>query len=134
MEYSGFYTELGRLAYAIARADGIIHTREIDKVCDFIGLEIEKTASQDHDKREAVLQAGVEFNSLRKKNASAKEAFTGFMGFIESNSSIFDTRIKNLCINISLRIASAHEGMDETELALINKLKKKLDSINPGIS
>lgn len=130
MDYSALYTELGRLAYAIARADGIIHSKEIDLVCDFIGQEIEKTGAEDHHKREAVLQAGVEFNNLRKNNASAKEAFTGFTGFIETNPSLFDARIRNLCINISLRIASAYEGMDETELALINKLKKKLDSIN----
>jgi len=130
MNYPVLYTELGRLAYAIARADGIIHSEEVDKVCDFIGQEIEKTNSEDHNIREAVLQAGVEFNSLRKNNASAKEAFTGFIGFIETNSSIFDTRLKNLCINISLRVASAYEGIDETEMALINKLKKKLDSIH----
>lgn len=135
MDYSRLYMELGRLAYAIARADGIVQSEEIDKVCDFIGQEIEIVGDQDHDKRKAVLEAAVEFNRLRKENASAKESFLGFTGFIDSNPALFDKRLKNLCINIALRIASASEGVDETEKALIDKLKRKLDSINhPGTS
>lgn len=125
-----FYTELGRLAYAIARADGIIHHEEVDKICDFIGQEIEKNGADDHNMRDAVLGAGAEFNRLRHTNASAKEAFTGFTRFIDEHNQLFNQRIKNLCINIALRIASAHEGIDETEKALIEKLQKKLDRIN----
>ncbi len=130
MDYSSFYTELGRLAYSIARADGIVQSEEVDKICDLIGQEIENTRSEDHNMREAVLGAGAEFNNLRKNNASAREAFTGFTGFIDSNHSAFDTRMKNLCLRIAFRIASAHEGVNETESALIDKLKKKLDLIN----
>ena len=78
---------------------------------------------------EAVLQAVVEFNILRNQNASAKEAYLKFLNFIDDHSELFTLRIKNLCMNISLRIASAYEGIDETERALIDKLKKKLDGI-----
>lgn len=130
MDYSGFYTELGRLAYAIARADGIIQSEEVDKVCDFIGQEIEKTDSQDHNMLEAVLGAAAEFNRLRASNASAKDAFVDFLTYIDNNTGIFNLRNKNLSVNIAFRIAAAYEGIDETEKALIDKLKKKLDSIN----
>ncbi len=129
MNYTVFYTELGKLAYAIARADGVIQSEEVDKVCDFIGQEIESTGSEDHNLREAVLQAGAEFNRLRKISASARETYTGFTNYIDSNAGIFDKRIKNLCIRVAMRIAAANEGVNETESALIDKLKKKLDSI-----
>ncbi len=129
MDHPEFYKEIGRLAYAIARADGIVHESEVDKVCDFIGMEIEQISPGDKDSGDAILQAGVEFNKLRNENASAKEAYLGFLNYIDHNTELFDQRIKNLCINISLRIASAHEGIDETERALIEKLKKKLDGI-----
>ncbi|MFH1120148.1 MAG: TerB family tellurite resistance protein [Bacteroidota bacterium] len=130
MDYSTFYTELGRLAYAVARADGLVQTEEVDKICEFIGQEIENTGSASHNLREAVLGAGAEFNRLRKNNASAREAFTDFTGYLNSNVSVFDTRIKNLCLKVAFRIASANEGVNETESALIDKLKKKLESIN----
>ena len=132
MDYSGLYTEIGRLAYAIASADGIIHSSEVEKVCDFIGREIEQVGSDDKISEEAVLQAVVEFNILRNQNASAKEAYLKFLNFIDDHSELFTLRIKNLCMNISLRIASAYEGIDETERALIDKLKKKLDGIAVG--
>lgn len=130
MDYSAFYTELGRLSYAIARADGIVQTEEVDKICEFIGQEIENTHSEDHNRREAVFSAATEFNKLRKNDASAKEAFNDFTGFIDSNPDAFNLRMKNLCTRIALRVASANEGINETESALISKLKKKLDSIH----
>jgi hypothetical protein len=130
MDYTSFYTELGKLAYAVARADGIVQTEEVEKICEFIGYEIENTGNGNHDMRNAVLGAGEEFNRLRKNDASAREAFTDFTGYMESNAEIFDTRVKNLCLKIALRIADANEGVNETESALINKLKRKLDSIN----
>ena len=129
MDYSVFYTELGRLAYAVARADGIVQTEEVDKICEFIGQEIENTGSANHSHRDAVLGAGAEFNRLRKISASARETYTGFTNYIDSNAGIFDKRIKNLCIRVAMRIAAANEGVNETESALIDKLKKKLDSI-----
>ena len=130
MNYPGLYAEIGRLAYAIANADGVIHSSEVEKICDFIGREIEQVGTDDKVSEEAVLQAVVEFNKLRNQNASAKEAYLGFLNFIDFKPEFFSFRVKNLCINLSLRIASAHEGIDETEMALINKLKKKLDEIN----
>jgi len=130
MDYSTFYTELGRLAYSIARADGIVQGDEVDLICDLIGQEIEDTKSQDHNLREAVLGAAAEFNNLRINKASAREAFTGFTGYIDAHPNAFDSRMKHLSLRVALRIASAHEGVNETELALIEKLKKKLDSIN----
>ena len=129
MDYSVFYTELGRLAYAVARADGIVQTEEVDKICEFIGQEIENTGSANHSLRDAVLGAGAEFNRLRKNNASAREAFTDFTGYIDSNAPLFDARIKNLCLKVAFRIAAANEGVNETESALIDKLKKKLEVI-----
>lgn len=132
MNYSGLYSEIGRLAYAIASADGIIHSSEVEKICDFIGREIEQVSTDNDISDEAVLQAVVQFNNLRNQNASAKDAYLGFLNFIDNQPELFTLRIKNLCINISMRIASAYEGIDETERALIDKLKKKLDGIAVG--
>lgn len=130
MDYPGLYTEIGRLAYAMASADGVIHSSEVEKICDFIGREIEQVSTGDKISEEAILQAVIEFNKLKNQNASTKDAYLEFLHFIDHHPELFNLRVKNLCVNISLRIASAYEGIDETEMALIDKLKKKLDSID----
>lgn len=130
MNYPGLYTEIGRLAYAIASADGVIHSSEVEKICDFIGREIDQIGADGEISEEAILHAVFEFNKLRNENASAKDAYLGFLNFIDVHPEIFTHRIKNVCINISLRIAAAFEGINETESALIDKLKKKLDGID----
>lgn len=130
MDKKSFYIELGRLAYAIARADGIVQSEEVDKICDLIGLEIENTGDDSYDKRDVILGAASEFNRLRTRNASAREAFTGFTDFIAEHTTLFDSRTKNLCMKVALRIAGANEGVNETESALINKLKQKLYAVN----
>lgn len=130
MDKKSFYIELGRLAYAIARADGIVQSEEVDKICDLIGLEIENTGDDSYDKRDVILGAASEFNRLRTLNASAREAFTGFTDFITEHTTLFDSRTKNLCMKVALRIAGANEGVNETETALINKLKQKLYAVN----
>lgn len=130
MDLKEFYKELGRLAYAVARADGVIQSEEVDKVCDLIGLEIANTGDDSYDKRDVILGAASEFNRLRTENASVREAFNGFTAYMEKNPTIFEPRIKNLCMKVALRIAGASEGVNETESALLDKLKKKLESIN----
>lgn len=130
MDYTLFYTELGRLAYAIASADGVIAGEEVDRVCDFIGQEIENNGSQNHNLRTAILNAGAEFNKLRKTGASPREAYNDFTHYLDQHTDVFDTRIKNLCLRVAFRIASAYEGVNETESALIDKLRKKLDAIS----
>lgn len=130
MDIKSFYIELGRLAYAIARADGIIQSEEVDRICDLIGQEIENSGDDSFDKRDVILGAASEFNRLRTENASARQAFTGFTDFIAANTALFDSRTKNLCMKVALRIADANEGVNETESALINKLKQKLDAVS----
>jgi len=130
MDYSVFYTELGKLAYSIARADGVVQSEEVDKICDLIGEEISVNDADESFQRETVLETAAEFNKLRNENASARDAFNGFTNYLDSNISEFDHRIKNLFIRVAMRIAAANEGVNETESALIDKLRKKLSAVN----
>lgn len=115
------YTELGRMAYAMATANGDVKEKELENVFNFIDEEIESTGSN------APLLLGEEFTKLRRMHASARDAFSMFTNFLEHHGNSIQQSIKNTCIRLAIKIASSDEGVDETEVALINKLRKKLE-------
>ncbi len=120
MDTNKLYTEIGRMAYAVAKSNGEVKEKEVENIFNFIDQEIEQTGSGD------VMYLGTEFTKLRKMNVSARDAFYMFSNFIEHHGSNLQQNIKTMCIRLAMTIAATDEGVDETEMALINKLKKKL--------
>lgn len=121
METDTIYREIGRMAYAVAKANGVIKETEVENLFNFIDEEMKTTGT------DSVLCAGSEFTRLRRMNASARDAFSMFTSFIENHGNSIQSRIKYVCIRLAIKIAGADESLDETEVALINKLKKKLE-------
>lgn len=121
MDSGMLYTEIGRMAYAMAKAKGDVMEKELENVFNFIDEEIKNTGSN------APLLLGEEFTKLRKMHVSARDAFSMFTSFIEHHGNSLQRNIKNTCIKLAIKIASSDEGIDETEVALINKLRKKLE-------
>jgi uracil-DNA glycosylase len=118
MDSCKVYTEIGRMAYAVAKANGEVKEKEVENVFTFIDEEMELMRNND------VMVVGEEFTKLRRRNASAKEAFSMFVNFVENN--LLHQSIKNMCIRLALKIADTDESADETVTALINKLRQKL--------
>jgi len=123
MDTSRIYTEIGRMAYAVAKSNGGVKEQEVVNVFQFIDEEMEVMHNNE------VMFVGEEFTKLRRMNASAKEAFSMFSNFIEHNGNSLHQSIKNMCMRLALRIAGSDESADETEIALISKLRKKLEII-----
>lgn len=120
MDTNKLYTEIGRMAYAVAKSNGEVKEKEVENIFNFIDQEMEYTGTGD------VMYVGTEFTKLRKMNVSARDAFYMFSSFIEHHGSTIQQSIKTMCIRLAMAIAATDEGVDETEMALINKLKKKL--------
>lgn len=123
MDTNKLYTEIGRMAYAVAKSNGDVKEKEVENIFNFIDKEMEQSGTGD------VMYVGTEFTKLRKMNVSARDAFYMFSSFIEHHGSTIQQNIKNMCIRLAMVIAATDEGVDETEMALINKLKKKLHVI-----
>ncbi|HLN53930.1 MAG TPA: TerB family tellurite resistance protein [Lentimicrobium sp.] len=121
MDTNILYTEIGRMAYAIAKSNGEVKEKEIEHVFNFIDEEIKSSGTTE------VMYLGAEFNKLRKMNASARDAFGMFFSFLENHGNNIQQRIKNMCIRLAIHIAATDESVDETEIAIINKLRKKLE-------
>lgn len=122
MDTNLIYTEIGKMAYAVAKANGEVKEQEIENIFNFIDEEIKTSGTN------AVMFVGEEFTKLRRMNASPRDAFSMFTSFIENHGKNIQQSIKNMCVRLAIHIARTDEGIDETEVALINKLKQKLET------
>lgn len=121
MESNKIYTEIGRMAYAVAKSNGDVKEKEVENIFNFIDEEMQTMRNNE------VMFVGEEFTKLRRMNASARDAFSMFANFIEHHGSSIQQSIKNMCIRLAVKIADTDESADETETAMINKLRKKLE-------
>lgn len=120
MDTFSIFTEIGRMAYAVAKSNGEVKEKEVENLFYFIDEEMEELGNND------VMVVGEEFTKLRRMNASARDAFYMFSSFLEHNGHLLHQSIKNMCIRLAVKIAKTDESVDETETAMINKLRKKL--------
>lgn len=109
------------MAYAVAKSNGDVKEKEVENVFNFIDEEMETMRNNE------VMFVGEEFTKLRRMNASARDAFSMFVSFLEHHGSSVHQSIKNMCIRLAVKIANSDESADETETAIINKLMKKLE-------
>ncbi len=131
MNYKEYYTALGKLVYAIAKADGSIQTEESAKIFHFVISQIVDLETESGDDRNALeaFYTEREFHRLEKLNATVDEAYNGFVEFLDSNKHLCDEKLKDTCLNIMNRVAGAYNGIEESERHIIDKIKEKLDSI-----
>lgn len=128
MNYKDYYTALGQLVYAIAKADGSIQNEELSKIFNFVISQLVEIEEKTKSGKEALLAFNTEkeFHRLREQNKPVKEAYEDFIGFLEANKSEFDEKMKTTCINLMENVALAYNGIEEPERALIDKIKEKI--------
>jgi uncharacterized tellurite resistance protein B-like protein len=133
MIYPRFYSELGKLLYAVASADGVISEKETLALHKMVKDEL--VPSEKHlDKygTDAAYYTEIEFEILKETPSSDSEAaFNSFIDFVEKHQSAFDARLKRIALHIAEELAEAYRGTNKKEKALIDKLKHCLENMNP---
>jgi len=130
MNYEDFYTQLGKLAYAVAMADGTVQQEEIDKFRDDIKeLLLPLESGADEFGIDNAFFSEFEFKSLMDKKIGVEETFESFLNFIDKNKESIDDNLKEVCLKVVENVALAYQGIVESEKLLIDKLKEKLNSL-----
>lgn len=126
MDLKHFYTALGRVVYAVAKADGAVQHEEVASVFHFVITQIIEIEKNNFDGRHALeaFYTEKEFNRLRDEDVSMIDAFDQFIGFYNLNKDVCDTNMKNTCLHIIEKVALAHNGIEPAELAIIENVKK----------
>lgn len=130
MLYKEFYAELGKLLYAVADIDGVITQREKRAIKDIVKNElVPKERHMDEFGTDAAFYAEFEFDVLDELYLDPQEALFSFTGFVDEHQTAFDKKLLNVCIRVAERLAYAYHATNKKEKTMLDKLKKKLHSI-----
>lgn len=130
MIYREFYSEIGKLLYAVADIDGVITQQEKKKLQDIVKKELAPAEKrQDAFGTDAAYYAEIEFDFLEEQFADVETAFESFIDFVEEHHTAFDKKMKKVCLHIANELANAYHGTNKKEKLLFEKLKQKLEHI-----
>lgn len=127
------YPKLGHLFYAVAFADGIIETAEIEKLKKTVKERwLQSEESNDEFGSNAAFQIISVFDWLAAEQITGDNAYSVFTRFFLKNREWFDPGMKINILQTAIDIALAFKGENKEEHAFIENLKKLLDK-NPGV-
>lgn len=125
--YTRFYKQLGKLLYAVAKADGKVQEPEVKAiheivVADLLPLE----ESIDAFGTDAAFYAEFEFDLLHDRNVHKDLAYKDFVNYLKENDQHIDAQLRALILKAVEKVAEAYHGTEEPEAELIADLKQHL--------
>ena len=131
MLYKEFYSELGKLLYAVADVDKVITRQEKNELHKIVKEELVPLEKHtDEFGTDAAYYSEIEFDFSDEQIVDSDAAFNSFIDFITEHQTAFDEKLKKLCIHVVEKIASSYKGKNKKEKAIIKKLKDKLNTID----
>lgn len=130
MMYRTFYSELGKLLYAIADIDGSISKKEKQKLQDIVKKELVPAENNtDEFGTDAAYYAEFEFDIADDAIMEPEVAFESFMNYIDNHKTAIDKRMISATRKVAGELSEAYYHTSKKEKELLEKLNKKLDDI-----
>lgn len=130
MDHKQFYSELGKLLYAIADIDGMITKEEKQKMLELVKRKlVPPEKEKDQFGTNKAWYAEMEFDYLDEQIVEPVAAFESFVDFVEDHYSGFTEQMLKLSVDLSKEIARAYRGTNKKEEQVIHELVKKLKAI-----
>ena len=127
MDYREFYTELGKLLYAIADADGVISPQERKSLDELISTRLaHREIHTDEFGTNDAWYAMFEFEVAEDQAMTADEAFQSFSEYLDSRKDEVDEETLSLCLTLADRLAESYHHTNKREKELLRQLKEKL--------
>ena len=132
MIYHEFYSELGKLLYAVADIDNVITQQEKKALQHIVTHELLPAESHtDSFGTNAAFYSEIEFDFMDESIGDAETAFESFKSYVDEHHTAFDEKLKKTCLHVIEELAAAYYGTNKREKELIDELKKTLNKINP---
>lgn len=129
MRFQDFYSELGKLLYAIAKADGRVGEKEYDALKTIVKEELLALEdSRDQYGTDNAYYTEMEFEFLEENYGDANTAFNSFLDFLQTHRSSFSPKLKLLTSRLSERIAKSEYGINQKEKKYLEKLFEKMNA------
>ena len=110
------FKNIGKLFYAIAKADGHLALEEYHKLNEVL----DRSWSHLNCKNIELIQHT--FNELHLNNREPDLCFEDFISFYKTNPKLFTTELKNLILKTGNSMAYAYAKINKSELVLLAKL------------
>ena len=124
-----FYKELGKLIYSLAKADGQIQPKEIEKLIEMLrATEIHSKQGEIIHLNEDKYYTEFEFMLCKNKKVGVKEAFCSFINFIKSNQAHIDDKMKQISLLLARKVLKSHKGINRLEQKMLDELTQVLYS------
>lgn len=129
MRFQDFYSELGKLLYAIAKADGRVGEKEYDSLKTIVKEELLALEdSRDQYGTDNAYYTEMEFEFLEETFGDPNTAFNSFLDFLDTHRAAFSPELKLLTSRISERIAKSEYGINQKERKYLEKLFEKMNA------
>lgn len=130
MLYKEFYSELGKLLYAVADVDKVITQQEKTELQKIVRNELVPVEKHiDEFGTDAAYYSEMEFDITDDQILDSESAFNSFIDFVTEHHTAFDERMKKVSIHVVEEIATSYRGKNKKEKAIIKKLKNQLAKI-----
>ncbi len=130
MPFQTFYSEIGKLMYSIARADGIVTSTEYQKLRDIVRQKlVPQEPNTDQFGTDAAYYAEIEFDILLDQKPSTESCLDSFIGYVLMHHESLDDLHKSMLKKLLDEIASVYKGSHTKEIAMLKDLKKQLKTI-----
>jgi len=127
MDYKEFYTELGKLLYAVAKADGEVQDEELHKIYQMVVDDLSDDLLFNRGEEVDAYYTEFEFEALIDQNVDIHAAVQSFNEYYERNQDFFNEKMKQTTLKAMIAVADAFEGIIPEEQALIDEITKKLN-------
>ncbi|MCS6968249.1 MAG: hypothetical protein RMJ44_05590 [Cytophagales bacterium] len=125
--YKKLYKHIGVLLYAIAKADGKIHDKEVKAIQQIVVEDLAPLEdSVDEFGTDAAFFAEFEFEILRDREISPQKALEKFLAFAKEQDKNLTPQLRQLIIKCVEKVAISYRGTNKAEAQMIEVLKKHL--------
>ena len=133
MLYKNFYSELGKLLYAVADVDKVITPEEKKALQNLVTNELAPIEKRkDEFGTDLAFYTEAEFDFLDEQIADVPSAFESFISFVEEHRTGIHPDMKKVLMRLVTEIANAYHGTNREEERLIMDLKNRLSVITLG--
>lgn len=118
-----FYQKIGHLFFAVAMADGSVHSQEVDKLKSVVREKwLPLDDIEDEYGTDAAFQIEIVFDWLLENEKTSDECFTNFVAFYNEHSVVFSEKVKALVFETANAIAYSFSAKNKAEVLFLGKL------------
>lgn len=130
MIYKTFYSEVGKLLYALAKANGSVSEEEVAEihrtvVNDLVPLE----NSTDEYGTDSAYYVEMEFDYLNENDADPDDAFMSFIDYVEDHFTGFDPKLRQAILDVTEKLSAVFKHTEIQDKGLLTKIRQKLSRV-----